>query len=116
MLNPFEIQRQMFTEFEKSFGDYFQKMMREPAFMQLVAQNMNGAMDLRALTKAQVESTLEMLQLPSSEAIEKLYQTIHQLESKVLDLEEQVESVSAELRTMKAETQPGKTSGSEAAR
>ena len=104
MLNPFEIQRQMFTEFEKSFGDYFQKMMREPAFMQLVAQNMNGAMDLRALTKAQVESTLEMLQLPSSETIEKLYETIHQLESKVLDLEEQVEDVSAELRSMRAKT------------
>ncbi len=116
MLNPFEIQRQLFTEFEKSFGDYFQKMMRDPAFMQLVAQNMNGAMDLRAMTKAQVESTLEMLQLPSSETIEKLYETIHQLESKVLDLEERVAEVSAELRATRPPAPARKTSDGEETR
>ena len=88
--NPFEFQRQMFTEFEKSMAEYLQKTMRDPEFMKLVAQGMQGALDYRGTMKVQIEQVLKTLQLPTEASQEKLYGTLHDMESRVLDLEEQV--------------------------
>lgn len=91
--NPFDLQRQMLAEYEKAMGELLEKTMRDPAFMRLVAQSMGSALDMQALTRTQIEAALESLQLPTPEMVEKLYDTIHRLESRVLDLEEQVEDL-----------------------
>lgn len=108
MINPFEIQRQMLVEFEKSMGEAMTKTMREPGFMQLVAQNMGSTLDFRALLKTQVESTLKSLDLLTPKDAEVLYQTVHALETKVLDLEEQLQEATAELQVLRAAAAPKK--------
>ncbi len=91
--NPFDFQRQMFADYEKNASELLAKTMREPAFMRLVAQSMGSALDLHALTRSQVEAALKALDLPTQETVEALYQTVHRLESRVLDLEEQIEDL-----------------------
>lgn len=91
--NPFEFQRQMFVEFEKSMGEYLQKTMRDPEFMKLMARGMDGALDYRGVMKTQIEATLKTLQLPTEESQEKLYGTIHGMETRLLDLEEEVQDL-----------------------
>lgn len=91
--NPFEFQRQMFVEFEKSMGEYLQKTMRDPEFMKLMARGMDGALDYRGVMKTQIEATLKTLQLPTEESQEKLYATIHGMETRLLNLEEEVQDL-----------------------
>lgn len=103
--NPFDLQRQMLAEYEKAMGELLEKTMRDPAFMRLVAQSMGSALDMQALTRTQIEAVLESLQLPTPEMVEKLYDTIHRLESRVLDLEEQVEDLQTARPTGHGESQ-----------
>lgn len=95
--NPFDFQRQMFMEFEKTMGEYLQKTMRDPEFMKLMAKGMDGALDYRGAMKTQIEATLKTLQLPTEASQEKLYQTLHGMETRVLDLEEEVQGLRATL-------------------
>lgn len=93
--NPFELQRKMLGEYEKAMGEFLQTMMRDPAFMRLVAQGMGSALDFQAVTKGQIAGALEAMQLPTPEAVEKLYDTVHRLETRVLDLEEEIADLRA---------------------
>ena len=91
--NPFDFQKQMFVEFEKTMGEYLQKTMRDPEFMKLMARGMEGAMDYRSALKSQVEATLKTLNVPTEESQEKLFQTLHGMETRILDLEEEVQEL-----------------------
>ena len=96
--NPFDIQKQVFGDFEKNIGEYLQKTMREPAFMKIVAQNMSASLDVRGLIKEQLEKVLKGLDIPTNTTMEGLYKTVHDLETRLLDLEEQVEDLSDDLK------------------
>ncbi|MBI4871561.1 MAG: hypothetical protein HY814_08335 [Candidatus Riflebacteria bacterium] len=89
--NPLEMYKQTMAEFEKGLGDYLQKTMREPAFMQLVARNMEGSLDLRGIVRAQIEKAAKSLSIPTEDSMTGLYQTVHNLETRLLDLEEKLD-------------------------
>ena len=89
--NPLDMYKQTMAEFEKGLGDYLQKTMREPAFMQLVARNMEGSLDLRGIVRAQIEKAAKSLSIPTEDSMTGLYQTVHNLETRLLDLEEKLD-------------------------
>jgi outer membrane biosynthesis protein TonB len=65
--------------------------MREPAFMQLVARQMEGSLDLRGLVRSQFEKAAKSLNIPTEDSMSGLYQTVHNLETRLLDLEEKLD-------------------------
>ena len=99
--NPFDMQKQMFAEFEKNLGEYVQKTMREPTFMKLVAKNMATNLDVRTVVKKQLEKMLHSLDVPTQESMANLYRTVHDLETRMLDLEEKIEDLEDELAVLK---------------
>ena len=99
--NPFDMQKQMFAEFEKNLGEYVQKTMREPVFMKLVAKNMATNLDVRTVVKKQLEKMLQSLDVPTQESMANLYRTVHDLETRMLDLEEKIEDLEEELAAVK---------------
>ena len=99
--NPFDVQKQMFAEFEKNLGEYLQKTMRDPTFMKMVAKNMSTNLDMRSVVKKQLDSMLQTLDVPTQESMANLYRTVHNLETRMLDLEEEVEELSDELKKVK---------------
>ncbi len=99
--NPFDMQKQMFAEFEKNLGEYVQKTMREPVFMKLVAKSMATNLDMRSVVKKQLEKMLRSLDVPTQENMANLYRTVHNLETRMLDLEEKVEDLTEELAALK---------------
>lgn len=91
----------MFAEFEKNLGEYLQKTMRDPTFMKMVAKNMSTNLDMRSVVKKQLDSMLQTLDVPTQESMANLYRTVHNLETRMLDLEEEVEELSDELKKVK---------------
>ncbi len=91
--NPFDMQRQMMKEFEQGFSEYMEKTMRDPFFMKMVAQNMNTSMDFQGMIKKQIATVLKTLGMPDEDSMARLYQTVHNLETRLLDMEEQFEDL-----------------------
>ncbi len=91
--NPFDMQRQMMKEFEQGFSEYVEKTIRDPFFMKMVAQNMNTSMDFQGMIKKQIATVLKTLGMPDEDSMTRLYQTVHNLETRLLDMEEQFEDL-----------------------
>lgn len=112
--NPFDMQKTMFAEFEKGLGQYLEKTMRDPAFMKVVSQSMAAQLDVRGQVKEQLESILKGLDVPTQSTLEGLYQTVHNLETRLLDLEETVEEQADLIESLRREPTPGPTASAPA--
>lgn len=104
--NPFEMPKAMFAEFEKGLGAYLEKTMRDPAFMKLVSKNMVASLDVQALVKKNMAQVLETMDVPTNATLAGLYQTVHNLETRLLDLEEKVEDLEAQAARAVAPAKP----------
>jgi polyhydroxyalkanoate synthesis regulator phasin len=89
-VNPFEYQKRLMEQFEKNLASYFEKLMREPSTMQVVTRNLAVSLDLAAAIKKQVHDFLEALAIPTEKDMARLYETVNRLESRVLDLEDEL--------------------------
>jgi hypothetical protein len=92
-MNPFEVQKKMFEEWERNLASYLDKTMRQPEFMQLVGRNLELAMTLQGAVKGHVQKALKALAVPTEEELAGLYRTVNDLESRMLDLEEELEDL-----------------------
>lgn len=92
-MNPFEIQKKMFEEWERNLASYLEKTMRQPEFMQLVGRNLEMATTLQGAVKGHVQKALKALSVPTEEELTGLYRTVNDLETRMLDLEEQLEDL-----------------------
>ncbi|MDP7423554.1 MAG: hypothetical protein QGH40_16905 [bacterium] len=91
--NPFDMSRQMMKEFEQGFSEYMEKTMRDPYFMKMVAKNMNASLDYQSMLKKHIATVLKTLGMPDEDSMSSLYQTVHNLETRLLDMEEQFEDL-----------------------
>lgn len=96
-MNPFEMQKQMYEQWEKNLGKYIEETMRQPEFMKLVGRNLEATLDLQATIKKNLRSTLKTLSIPTEQDLEGLYRSVNDLESRSLDIEEAVEDLRDEL-------------------
>ncbi len=92
-MNPFEMQKKMYEEWEKNLGKYLESTMRQPEFMKLVGRNLEATLDLQGAVKGHLQKALKTLAIPTEAELEGLYRTVNQLETKVLDLEEALEDL-----------------------
>jgi uncharacterized protein YukE len=96
--NPFDVQKQMMQEFEKNLAQYLDKTMRDPEFMKLVARAMEANLDMRGLLKQNLAPALKALDVPTGDSLAEFFRTVHDLESRLLDLEEVVEDLGDRLK------------------
>lgn len=119
-MNPFEMQKKMYEEWEKNLGKYLESTMRQPEFMKLVGRNLEATLDLQGAVKGHLQKALKTLAIPTEAELEGLYRTVNQLETKVLDLEEALEDLrdqaarTAEATSAKAAAEPRKPAATKA--
>lgn len=106
--NPFDMQKKMYEAWEKNFSGYLDKFMREPAFMKAMAKNMETTMDIHQMVKKQVRMVLKGLSIPTEESLSGLYKTVHNVETRLLDLEEKFDELSQSRGSAQAGTVPEK--------
>ncbi|MBW7876609.1 MAG: hypothetical protein H3C47_11545 [Candidatus Cloacimonetes bacterium] len=107
--DPFSMHKNMTQQWEKMMGEYLSQQVRDPAFMQVLSQNMQQMLDMEQLIQKQLQPILTKLNLPTKESLEKLYESLHTLESKNLDLEEEVMSLKQELVKIKSKPKASST-------
>jgi hypothetical protein len=96
----------MMAAFEKNLGEFLAKTMRDPTYMQLVAKNMESSLDVRGAVKAQIERAMKAFNIPTEESMGGLYQTVHNLETRLLDLEEKVDDLVVRLDAIRPAASP----------
>ncbi len=101
--DPFSMHKNMTQQWEKMMGEYLSQQVRDPAFMQILSQNMQQMLDMEQLIQKQIQPILNKLNLPTKECMQKLYESLHTLETRNLDLEEEVMGLRGELSDLKAQ-------------
>lgn len=114
--DPFSMQKQMFDQMEKSLGEYLEKVMREPDFMKVMSRNMSSALDVQSLVKDQVGKVLKSYHIPTEDSLESLYQSVHNMETRVLDLEELVEDLQDKVVDLEGQLAKAKKESSKASK
>lgn len=114
--DPFSMQKQMFDQMEKSLGEYLEKVMREPDFMKVMSRNMSSALDVQSLVKDQVGKVLKSYHIPTEDSLESLYQSVHNMETRVLDLEELVEDLQDQVSDLEGQLAKAKKESSKVTR
>jgi hypothetical protein len=94
-VNLLEMNKKLFEEWEKNLGRYLEETMRQPEFMKLVGKNLESTLDLQTAVKTQVRKTLRSLSIPTDAELSSLYETVNNLESRLLDMEESLEDLGA---------------------
>ncbi len=89
-INPFEMQKAMINEWEKNMGEYLDKVLRDPGYLKLVSESMNQMLDFQGMIRSNTQKSLQMLSIPTEDSMKGLYQTVHNLEMRMLDLEEKI--------------------------
>ncbi len=86
--NAFNPGKQMFEYWEKHLGEYLEKMVRDPAFMRMISKNMSHNLDMEAMVQNHLQSVMKKLNLPDRDSLTQTQAMLHELENKVLDMEE----------------------------
>lgn len=90
VFDPFEINRKLFSEWEKKLAEFMDKRMRDPDFMKIVGQGMAATMDAKSAIDARLDEWFRTLSLPTKNDIEKLWVTVNAIETRLIDLEDRV--------------------------
>lgn len=96
----------LFQSWEKRTSDYFDKLMRNPTFL----NTMGGLLSASYRNKAQLDRALEALwknlNLPNKKDQERTLHLLNELHSRIFDLEEKLQALTEENERLKARTQP----------
>jgi BMFP domain-containing protein YqiC len=90
VFDPFEINRKLFSEWEKKLAEFMDKRMRDPDFMKVVGQGITATMDAKSHIDARLEEWFRTLNLPTKDDMEKVWTTVNALETRLIDLEDRV--------------------------
>ena len=74
-MNPFEMQKQMFQEWEKNLGKYLEATMRQPEFMKIVGKNLEATMDFQGAVKKQLQKALRAGGIPTDAQLAEMIAT-----------------------------------------
>ncbi|HOY67446.1 MAG TPA: poly(R)-hydroxyalkanoic acid synthase subunit PhaE [Candidatus Ozemobacteraceae bacterium] len=94
MTNPFDFGRTMMESWEKTMTESFERLSKDENFIKTMSQAMTHSLDLRKQMGTQIEAYLKSINMPSKTDLERMFGYLQRIESKLLDLEDQL----AELR------------------
>lgn len=91
--DPFEINRKMFSEWEKKLAEFMDQRMRDPDFMNLVGKGISTSMDAKSAFDKRMEEWFRTLNLPTRHDLEKVWTTLNNLETRVIDIEDRLSAL-----------------------
>lgn len=91
--DPFDINRKLFSEWEKKLAEFMDKRMRDPDFMSLVGRGISSSMDAKSAFDARMEEWFRSLNLPTKQDLEKIWSTLNNLETRVIDIEDRLSAL-----------------------
>ena len=90
-MNPWELWKKGFEAWEKTTADYLENVMRSPAVLEPAGGLLTAAMKAKVMTDKAVASWWGAWGLPTKRDQERALHKLNSLESRLLDLEEQIE-------------------------
>lgn len=93
--DPFDINRKLFSEWEKKLAEFMDKRMRDPDFMSLVGKGISTSMDAKSAFDARMDEWFKSLNLPTRHDLEKVWTTLNMLETRVIDIEDRLDALEA---------------------
>ena len=91
--DPFDINRKLFSEWEKKLAEFMDKRMRDPDFMNLVGKGISTSMDAKSAFDQRMEEWFKTLNLPTKHDLEKVWTTLNTLETRVIDIEDRLDAL-----------------------
>ncbi len=91
MISPIELQKKMYDNFEKNMGKAIEKTLRDETYLKLVSQWWQLGFNWLDLTRKCAKPMLDSVDVPTNSSLDKLYQSVHSMEMRLLDLEEKVD-------------------------
>jgi BMFP domain-containing protein YqiC len=91
--DPFDINRKLFSEWEKKLAEFMDKRMRDPDFMSLVGKGISTSMDAKSAFDARMDEWFKSLNLPTRHDLERVWTTLNNLETRVIDIEDRLEAL-----------------------
>ncbi len=90
-MKPWQNWKNNFSRWEESTANYVDRMLRNPSLIGPVATILSGAMKGKTATEAWIAMPCSLVGIPSKRDIERAAHKINQLQSRILDLEEEIE-------------------------
>ena len=91
MITPIELQKKMYENFERNMGKAIEKTLRDETYLKMVSQCWQIGFNWLELTRKCTKPFLDTLDVPTNSSLEKMYKSVHDLEMRLLDLEEKVD-------------------------
>ena len=91
--DPFEFNKKMFSEWEKKLAEFMEQRMRDPDFMSIVGKGISTSMDAKSAIDKRMEEWFQTLNLPTKHDLEKVWVTINNLETRVIDIEDRLSAI-----------------------
>ncbi len=89
-MNPWDMWKQGFAVWEKATADYLENVMRNPAVLGPAGNLLTAAMKTKVATDRAVASWWSAVGLPTKRDQERALHKLNTLESRILDLEDQL--------------------------
>lgn len=110
MNNPFDFSRGMYESWEKAMAEAMEKLTQDEAFVKNLTKAFTGTLDVRTQISSQLEKYLKSINMPTRTDLERLLGYLQRIESKLLDLEDRLDTLKAPTATAAPDTAaaPGK--------
>ncbi len=110
MNNPFDFSRGMYESWEKAMAEAMEKLTQDEAFVKNLTKAFTGTLDVRTQISSQLEKYLKSINMPTRTDLERLLGYLQRIESKLLDLEDRLDTLKAPSATAAPDTAaaPGK--------
>jgi len=91
MQDIIDLQRRMYETWERNFGDYLEATLRDPNYLALVGRWWQLSFDWLDLSRACVRPWMQAADVPTNRTLDGLYRSVHDLEMRLLELEERLD-------------------------
>jgi hypothetical protein len=93
--DPFELNKKLFEQWEKTVGEFLEKRMRDPAFMDVMGKSMALSLDVKRALDARMTDWLKSMSVPTKDDLEGLWRKLNELETRLVDLEHKVDEIAS---------------------
>lgn len=96
----FQLQKKIWAQCEEKLEKSIEALFRDGTFMKVITSNMNMNLDMQKMVHKQVNMVLKNFAIPTEESLSRAYKAIHDLETKTLDLEEQIDALQEKIEEL----------------
>lgn len=101
MTTIFDMQKQMMGEFEKNMTTWFDGILRDPTWLKLMSSQVTASLDFQEQVRKAMEPGFRASGILTETSQSGLYETLANLQRRVMDLEARLEEAELKAQTPK---------------